>query len=325
MAAGQLNGLCASAPDGGDSPSTVGLDKLGLLGMNGEVARRQVLGAALALPLLPLEGGGWEGVAVGLGDAPASQSSTSEATPTPTLPPRGGGSRWRDALAAYLAAEAAVEEAGRLCAAASRADIHAAEDAYGDRLEALYGALRRMLVVPAPGIGAFLVKVDAAFEHELHSVRERGERRGGPGGRSAAGGGGPDGLASPDEPALRSLAHHRPMDLRDPRSFALGGSGRDRDRPSRRLLRVAAGLPARNRKGPLLVARDHGGAGAAVRAGGAKAGRLVAGVRARLCDCRPPAAFGGFRGPYSRRRYALDGQPALPVVAQRAARSSGSA
>lgn len=63
-----------------------------------------------------------------------------------------------------------MEEAGRLCSAASREEIGAAEDAFGDRLEELYDALRRLLVVPAPDVGALLVKVDAAFEHEIGTL-----------------------------------------------------------------------------------------------------------------------------------------------------------
>ncbi|HEX8366151.1 MAG TPA: hypothetical protein VF603_12800 [Allosphingosinicella sp.] len=70
----------------------------------------------------------------------------------------------------YRAAEAAVEEAGRVCAAASQAEIGAAEDAFGDRLEELYDALRHLLVVPAPDVSALLLKVDAAFEHEIGTL-----------------------------------------------------------------------------------------------------------------------------------------------------------
>jgi len=63
-----------------------------------------------------------------------------------------------------------VEAAGRRCASASRAEIHAAENAFGDRLEALYDTLRRLLTVPAPGLAALLVKVDLAFEHEVGTL-----------------------------------------------------------------------------------------------------------------------------------------------------------
>jgi hypothetical protein len=82
----------------------------------------------------------------------------------------GTGSAWSEALAAYRAAEGSVEEAGRVCAGASRAEIGAAEDVFGDRLEELCDSLRRLLVVPAPDIGALLLKVDAAFEHEIGTL-----------------------------------------------------------------------------------------------------------------------------------------------------------
>ncbi|HYG28712.1 MAG TPA: hypothetical protein VD887_00700 [Allosphingosinicella sp.] len=82
----------------------------------------------------------------------------------------GTASAWGETLSAYRAAEAAVEEAGRVCAVASPEEIGAAEDAFGDRLEALYDQLRRLLVVPAPDVAALLVKVDAAFEHEIGTL-----------------------------------------------------------------------------------------------------------------------------------------------------------
>jgi hypothetical protein len=50
------------------------------------------------------------------------------------------------------------------------AGIWAAEDAFGDRLEALHEALRMLLVVPAPDLGALLVKVELAFEHEIGTL-----------------------------------------------------------------------------------------------------------------------------------------------------------
>lgn len=195
MAAGQSKGLRASAPDGGaeNDPSTGGLDTLGLLGTNGEeVSRRAVLGAAVAVPLLslPLDGGGKVGVAFGPGEGSAAPRSASESTPsheqvamspghgcerpgdvrTCSSPLEGEGSSWHEALAAYRSAEAAVEAAGRVCSAAPRAAIGAAEDAFGDRLEEMYEALRRLLVVPAPDLASFLVKVDSAFEHEIATL-----------------------------------------------------------------------------------------------------------------------------------------------------------
>jgi hypothetical protein len=160
---------------------------------NGEVSRRAVLGAAVAIPFLPLDGGcaganvprTFAAISGGYGDrrmagvdsdvGPGVSGASPGSTSTPTLPsPIRGEGNWRLALSAYRSAEAAVEEAGRVCAAASRAEIGAAEDAFGDRLEELYDSLRRLLAVPAPDLGAFLLKVDAAFEHEIGTLAETG-------------------------------------------------------------------------------------------------------------------------------------------------------
>jgi len=145
-----------------------------MAGASDNPSRRDVLGAAVALPFLPLDGGGQVGVAVGLGAGSEAHRSAPESTPTLPSPIKGedSSSEWQRALSAYRDAEAAVEEAGRVCGAASPAEIGAAEDAFGDRLEELYDALRRLLVVPAPDIGALLVKVELAFEHEIGTLCE---------------------------------------------------------------------------------------------------------------------------------------------------------
>ena len=166
MAAGQSKGLCASAPDAGASlPSAICDSETGLrqaqplLRMSGEdVSRRAVLGGAVALPFLPLDAGGGASFETGPRQARSLLRMSGESP------------CWETLLSAYRAAEAAVEEAGRRCSAASRAEIGAAEDAFGDRLEALYGALRAMLVVPAPDIGAFCTKVDLMIEHEVATL-----------------------------------------------------------------------------------------------------------------------------------------------------------
>ena len=124
-----------------------------MAGATDNPSRRAVLGAAVAIPMIAAS-------------VPA-QGPLHRVSPGP--PPRPG-EDWERALAAYRAAEGAVEEAGRVCAAASREEIGAAEDAFGDRLEALYAALRRLLTVPAPDLGALLVKVEAAFEHEIGTL-----------------------------------------------------------------------------------------------------------------------------------------------------------
>ena len=102
-------------------------------------SRRAVLGAAVALPLI----------------ASAAPGPLHHAAHGP--PPRPG-EEWERAVAAYRAAEAALEEAGRVCARATRAEVFAAEEVYGDRLEELYGRLRELLTAPAPDLRAFCAK-----------------------------------------------------------------------------------------------------------------------------------------------------------------------
>ena len=147
MAAGQLN---RSESEGQSASFDTGLRQVQpLLRMSGEGAsRRQVLGAALAIPFLP---------------ARHCEDRSDEAI-QPLPDSRGGLLRsarnddraWNRALSAYRAAEAGVDEAGRDCSAlrpdsgqASRAEVFAAEEAFGDRLEQLYGLLRGLLAVPA--------------------------------------------------------------------------------------------------------------------------------------------------------------------------------
>jgi hypothetical protein len=67
-----------------------------------------------------------------------------------------------------------VEEAGRRCSSCPRAEIDAAEEEYGDRLEALYERLRRLLTVPAPDLPALGVKIELAFEHEVGTLSGTG-------------------------------------------------------------------------------------------------------------------------------------------------------
>lgn len=123
------------------------------------LSRRDVLGAAAGFPLIAGEQAAGAARPLHQPSPPAAAGSSP-----------GAGKEWGRALAAYRAAEAAVEEAGRRCSAASRAEIGAAEDAFGDRLEALYDALRAMLVVPAPDLAAFCTKVELMIEHELPTL-----------------------------------------------------------------------------------------------------------------------------------------------------------
>jgi hypothetical protein len=92
--------------------------------------------------------------------------SSSERPPSPA----NGKADWERALSSYLAAEGAVEEARVRCLAGSREEIRAAEEVFGDRLDALYEALRHLLLLPAPDLAALGRKVELAFEHEVATL-----------------------------------------------------------------------------------------------------------------------------------------------------------
>ena len=182
MAAGQHKGSCALPLGGGGPSRREGLDCARQrpsihstssgepsLGTNGEgVSRRALLGAAAALPLLPLEGGGWVGVEVALGGASEAHHSTSESTPT--LPsPLKGEERWRRALARFERAEAAARAwEGRV--GATHAKQHALEEAYGERLDVMYAMLRRLMRAPAPDLAALGRKIVLAVDHEVATL-----------------------------------------------------------------------------------------------------------------------------------------------------------
>jgi hypothetical protein len=124
-------------------------------------SRRALLGAAVAIPLLPLDGEGRVGVAVRPVGASQALPRVPESTPSPPSPIEGEGGMWERTLAAYHAAEAA---AGAVAGDAAR------EEEYGDRLGKMYGALRRLLCLPAPGLEAFALKVVLAIDHELATL-----------------------------------------------------------------------------------------------------------------------------------------------------------
>jgi hypothetical protein len=77
---------------------------------------------------------------------------------------------WQQALAAYLAAEAAVAgEEGRM-AGASFADAEAAQEGY-DRLgEAMDDALACLFAAPAPDVAALAVKLQLFCDHEAFTL-----------------------------------------------------------------------------------------------------------------------------------------------------------
>lgn len=109
-------------------------------------SRRALLGAAVALPLVGVE----------------------------VAPPPGLTLRWARALAAVRAAEAEVRDYERRTRGAPWEQQAAIEEEYGDRLDALYRALRRLLRLPAPDVGAFALKVVLAIDHEVGTL-EGGE------------------------------------------------------------------------------------------------------------------------------------------------------
>lgn len=106
-------------------------------------SRRALLGAAVALPLLGRAGA----IAVA-------------ANPEP----------WRRALAAFEAAEAELRAFERQTAGAPWEEQEAIEEGYGDRLGAMYAALRRLLRLPAPDIPALATKIALAVDHEVGTL-----------------------------------------------------------------------------------------------------------------------------------------------------------
>jgi hypothetical protein len=69
----------------------------------------------------------------------------------------------------FEAAEAAARELeGRT--GSSHAEQFAIEEAYGERLDAMYDALRRLLRVPAPDVRALGRKVVLAVDHEVATL-----------------------------------------------------------------------------------------------------------------------------------------------------------
>jgi hypothetical protein len=117
--------------------------------------RRALLGVAVALPLVA--GGGASG-----GASPLHH-------PSGGSPPRPG-EEWSAALSSFREAEAAVRGFEGRCSGLSFEDPTALEgegDALGD---AIYAALRRVMTVRAPDVGALAVKIDLAVAHEVGTL-----------------------------------------------------------------------------------------------------------------------------------------------------------
>jgi hypothetical protein len=121
-------------------------------------SRRALLGAAVALPLI----GG-----LGAGTArPLHHRRTGDGPP----PRSGEDLRWGRALVRYERAAAALAEVERRTAGAPWEEQDAVEEEYGDALDALYRALRRLLRVAAPDLPALAVKIELAIDHEVATL-----------------------------------------------------------------------------------------------------------------------------------------------------------
>jgi hypothetical protein len=98
-------------------------------------------------------------------------SGKAEAPPPPpsgrSPSPSKLGEEWSTALAAFEAAEAAVREIEAATAGYSLEDEEALLPAHEAACDAMEAALGRMLLVPAPDLDGFAVKLELFFEHEL--------------------------------------------------------------------------------------------------------------------------------------------------------------
>ncbi|HEY0414624.1 MAG TPA: hypothetical protein VGD66_15935 [Allosphingosinicella sp.] len=108
-----------------------------------KLSRRAVLGAAVALPVA--------GAAAPL--LPSAKSTS-----------------WQRALVAYRAAEPEMRAYERLTAGAPWEQQAAIEAAYGDRLDAMYAALRRLMRVRAPDLPALATKIVLTVDHEVGTL-----------------------------------------------------------------------------------------------------------------------------------------------------------
>lgn len=108
-----------------------------------KLSRRAVLGAAVALPVA---------------------GAASPLLPSDNLSP------WQRALTAYRTAEAEMRAYEGLTAGAPWEEQAAIEAAYGERLDAMYGALRRLMRLRAPDLSALATKIVLAVDHEVATL-----------------------------------------------------------------------------------------------------------------------------------------------------------
>lgn len=134
-----------------------------MAGRDHNLTRRAVLGAAFVAP------------ALGRAGTRSPARSLARPPPPPQVSPiegEGVARRWRAKLAALERAGADLHAFCDRCRAGSLIfpDQAAQEDAYGDRLDALYAALRRLLRTPAPDFEALAAKIVLAVDHEVGTL-----------------------------------------------------------------------------------------------------------------------------------------------------------
>jgi len=78
--------------------------------------------------------------------------------------------KWERALAAFRAAEVELRHYETLTAGAPWEEQAAIEEAYGDRLDAMYAALRRLMRVRAPDLPGLATKIVLAVDHEVATL-----------------------------------------------------------------------------------------------------------------------------------------------------------
>jgi hypothetical protein len=131
-------------------------------------SRRALLGAAVAIPFVPLSRHCEE-----RSDA-AIQAGGGDDAGAGLLPPGRARGRndgvWREALAGFRAAEGALREFLGRTAGAPDEEQEAVEREMDERLDALGPALLRLLGAPVPDLDALAVKIETIVAHEAFSV-----------------------------------------------------------------------------------------------------------------------------------------------------------
>ena len=80
------------------------------------------------------------------------------------------GEEWDAAVAAFRAAEAEVRRFEGFCSGRPFEEQEAMEEAYGERGDAMYDALRALMGVAAPDLAAIGLKIELAVAHEVGTL-----------------------------------------------------------------------------------------------------------------------------------------------------------